>query len=122
MNKCILIVANLVIFSSFLSATYANGRYNDFTISELRYSRGAGGVHIYFSGGTGDPNRDDCSYSNGFIVPYTSANPEREKAMLSGVSIAYAASKKVSVLLSGCQTGIGGGGNTYPVVWYLFTK
>jgi len=52
-----------------------------------------------------------------FIMAYSSANPDREKAMLSGASMAFAAGKKVNVLLSGYMGGQGG--KTYPKVFYF---
>ena len=60
----------------------------------------------------------DVPSSNVFFIPYTSAVPEREKAMLSGAAMAFAANKKVSVYLDGCQSGIAGA--TYPRVHYFY--
>jgi len=115
-------IVRMVLLSSlaFGSNAMANGWYSDFKIAEIQYSRGANGAHIVFSSGTGNPNPDNCVNSDRFLIPYTSSVPEREKAMLSGLSMAFAANKSVKVLLSGCQEGIGG--KTYPVVHYLFVK
>jgi hypothetical protein len=112
-----------IMFSMCLFSSYAfgNGSYNNFLIKDIQYSRGADGVQIVYSGGEGNSNPDGCATGGGnssFLIPLTSSVPEREKAMLSGASMAFAANKKVSVLLSNCLPGIGG--NQYPAVWYLF--
>ena len=119
MKMKIYVLCALIGFSlCFSNYVVANGWYSNFKISQLQYSRGADGVHIVFSGGTGNPNPDGCDHSEAFVAPNTSDNPMREKAMLSGISTAYAMGKNVTVLLSGCVSGIGG--KTYPAVWYFY--
>jgi hypothetical protein len=86
----------------------------------LQYSVGADGVHILFSGGTGNSNPDTCDVNDRFILAYSSANPEREKAMLSGASMAFAAGKKADIFLNGCMGGVGG--KSYPKVYYFNVK
>ena len=119
MKKKIFELCALIGFSlCFSNFAIANGWYNNFKISQLQYSRGADGVLVVFSGGTGNPNPDGCDHSDRFLVAYTSANPMREKVMLSGITTAYAMGKNATVLLSGCVAGIGN--STYPVVWYFY--
>lgn len=105
-----------------INTASAGGWYNDFTITELQFSRGTDGVHIVYSGGAGGTNFSTlgCDTSNAFILPYTSNIPEREKAMLSGVLTAYASGKKSRAYLEGCINGIGG--VSYPAIWYFFSK
>jgi len=98
---------------------FANGWYNDFKISQLVFSRGADGLHIVYSGGTGNPNPDGCDNANMFIAPYTSSNPIREQMMVSGILAAYAANKNVKAYLMGCIGGMGG--TTYPAIWYFYS-
>ncbi len=86
----------------------------------LIYSGGADGVHVVFSGGTGNSNPDGCDHADKFIIPYVNAIPERATAMLSGISMAYASKNTISVLLIGCMAGIGG--TTYPKIHYLYLK
>lgn len=109
-----------VLISILLAPNYAgaSGWYSNFSISELQYSRGADGLHLKYFGGEGDPNPDSCTSAGVFYVPYISSVPEREKAMISGASMAFASDRNISVFVDGCASGIGG--KTYPRVHYLY--
>jgi hypothetical protein len=98
----------------------AAGWYDNFKIGELRYSRGADGLHFTYSGGSGNTNSDNCDDSTMFVVPYTSQNPDRENAMIVGLKLAFTTNKTVRVFLSGCMPGIGG--KSYPRVHYLYVS
>jgi len=112
----------IITFLTVLYTPYllAGGWFYNSTISELQYSAGADGVHILFAGGTGNSNPDTCDVNDKFILAYTLNTPERQKAMLSGASMAFAANKKVDIFLNGCMAGIGG--KTYPTVYYFNVK
>jgi len=102
------------------TTAHASGWYTDTVINQLQYSVGADGVHIQYLGGAGNSNPDACEVSDRFIMAYSSATPEREKAMLSGASMAFAASKKADIFLNGCMGGAGG--KSYPKVYYFHVK
>lgn len=119
MKKIMLVVFQLIIASIFSNA-FAGGLYEDFNISELRFSRGSNNVNVIFNGGTGNPNPDGCDKSDRFLLPLTSDHQQRETAMLSALSIAYATNKTVTVYLSDCFGALGNG--TAPGIWYLYIK
>ncbi len=116
--KFIIITALVSLFG--VGAAHADGWYSDSTIEQLQYSLGANGVHIFYSGGNGNANPDSCDVNGIFILPYATNGSEREKAMLTGISMAFTAGKKVDIFLLGCMAGIGG--KTYPKVYYLKIK
>ena len=102
------------------SVVLTDGYYNGFTIQELQYAAGATGVQVVYSGGTGNPNPDACPTSGRFIAAYTSTTPERERAMLTGLAVAFTAGKTVRVYLNGCGDAVSG--NSYPLIRILFVE
>ena len=112
-------VSSLMCAVLFSAGGHATGWYDNFTILQLQFSRGTDVAHIVYTGGSGNPNPDGCQSFGSFAAPYTSANPMREKAMLSGILTAYATGKTVRVFLSGCVNGIGG--TTYPQILYFYS-
>ncbi len=102
------------------SYSYGSGWYNNFTITELRYTIAAPDtlVHIQYStGSSGQVNPDNCVNDHSFIIPVTNS-PAKDSAMLSALMSAFAMKKNVKVFLDGCLNGIGG--SSYPKIHFLY--
>ena len=107
MFKTIAMVLSLVGAVCVSMPAHSAAYYNDFTIAELQFAVGSAGVIVVYSGGTGNPNPDGCGGSGRFVVSYTDATASA-RAMIAGVSMAFALGKTVRAYLDGCILGLGG--------------